>query len=192
MDLSACSAWHSTADSASAAATPPVAKAAVSSTTLSNAAIPSTGTAAVSANAATASSGVRAADPSPGAVLQLTEAANATSTLCADSGALQQAPANTAALSPGFSAANFLTGTTFVSAGAEADPSVAGAVLTDATLAPTSAASAPTGANLASNVARTAPVTIAVASSKSTNVGGYTAGTLGTIMHDCVLTGQRE
>jgi len=49
------------------------------------------------------------------------------------------ASANTATLSPGFSAASFPTGTTFVSAGVEADPSVAGAVSTDATLAPTSA-----------------------------------------------------
>ena len=87
---SACSTWHSKADSASAAATPPVAEAAVSSTASSDAANPSTGTAAVSANAATAPSGVRATDPSPGAVLRLMEAANATSTLCADSGALQQ------------------------------------------------------------------------------------------------------
>jgi len=38
MDLFACSIWHSKADSASAAATPPVAEAAVSSTALSNAA----------------------------------------------------------------------------------------------------------------------------------------------------------
>jgi len=38
MDLFACSAWHSKADSASAAATPPIAEAAVSSTALSNAA----------------------------------------------------------------------------------------------------------------------------------------------------------
>jgi len=38
MDLFACSTWHSKADSASAAATPPVAEAAVSSTALSNAA----------------------------------------------------------------------------------------------------------------------------------------------------------
>jgi len=36
MDLFACSTWHSKADSASAAATPPVAEAAVSSTALSN------------------------------------------------------------------------------------------------------------------------------------------------------------
>jgi len=38
MDLFACSSWHSKADSASAAATPSVAEAAVSSTALSNAA----------------------------------------------------------------------------------------------------------------------------------------------------------
>ena len=38
MDFFACSTWHSKADSASAAATPPVAEAAVSSTALSNAA----------------------------------------------------------------------------------------------------------------------------------------------------------
>jgi len=38
MHLFACSTWHSKADSASAAATPPVAEAAVSSTALSNAA----------------------------------------------------------------------------------------------------------------------------------------------------------
>jgi len=38
MDLFACSTWHSKADSASTAATPPVAEAAVSSTALSNAA----------------------------------------------------------------------------------------------------------------------------------------------------------
>jgi len=66
MDLSACSTWHSRADSASAAATPssPVAKAAVSSTALCDTANPPTSTAVVSANAATALSGVRAADPS--------------------------------------------------------------------------------------------------------------------------------
>jgi len=42
---------------------------------------------------------------------------------------------STAALPPGFSTANLSTGTTFVSAGAEADPSLAGAVSTDAALA---------------------------------------------------------
>jgi len=36
MDLFACSTWHTKADSESAAATPPVAEAAVSSTALSN------------------------------------------------------------------------------------------------------------------------------------------------------------
>jgi len=127
----ACSTWHSKADPASAAATLPVVEAAVSSTALSDAA---TGTAAVSANAATAPSGIRAADPSPGAVLHLAEAANASPTLGAEgsSTGAAVASANTAALLPGLSAANFPTGTTFVSAGAEADPSVAGAVSTDA------------------------------------------------------------
>ena len=123
-------------------------EAAVSSTVLSDAA---TGTAAVSANTATAPSGIRAADPSPGAVLHLAEAPNASQTLGAE-GSLTGATiasANTAALPPGLSAANFPTGTTFVSAGAEADPSVAGAVSTDASLAPTGATAAPTGANLA-------------------------------------------
>jgi len=63
----------------------------------------------VSANAATAQSGVRAADPSPGAILHLTEAANASSTLCAEgpSTGAASALADTAALPPGFSAANF-------------------------------------------------------------------------------------
>ena len=104
------------------------------------------------------------------------------------------ASANTAALPPGLSAANFPTGTTFVSAGAEADPSVAGAVSTDATLAPTGATAAPTGANLAANAAPAAPVANAAVSPKSPSVGGYTAGTLGAMMHDCVkwvFTGQR-
>jgi len=67
-------------------------------------------------------------------------------TLCAEGSSTGAASAstsaNTAALPPGFSAANFPTGTIFVSAGAEANPSVAGAVSTDATLAPTSAAAA--------------------------------------------------
>jgi len=39
-----------------------------------------------------------------------------------------------------------------------------------------------------------ASVTYAAASSKSSNVGGYTAGTLGAVMHACVqwvFTGQR-
>ena len=189
----ACSTWHSKADPASAAATLPVVEAAVSSTALSDAA---TGTAAVAANAATAPSGIRAADPSPGAVLHLAEAANASPTLGAEGSSTGAAiaSANTAALLPGLSAANFPTGTTFVSAGAEADPSVAGAVSTDATLAPTGAAPAPTGANLAANAAPAAPVTNAAASSKSPSVGGYTAGTLGAMMHDCVkwvFTGQR-
>ena len=75
----ACSTWHSKA--ASAAATLPVVEAAVSSMALSDAA---TGTAAVSANAATAPSGTHAADPSPGAVLHLAEAANASPTLGAE------------------------------------------------------------------------------------------------------------
>ena len=70
----------------------------------------------MSANAATAPSGVRAADPSPGAVLHLAEAANAPSTLCAEGSS--------------------------------------------------------TGA--------------AAASSKSPSVVGYTAGTLGAMMRDCV------
>jgi len=46
-------AWHNRANSENAAATPPVAEAAVSSTALSDAANPSTGTATVSADAAT-------------------------------------------------------------------------------------------------------------------------------------------
>jgi len=62
--MSRFSTWHNrAADSASAAATPPVADAAVSSTALSGAASPSTGAAAVSANAATALSGVNTAAP---------------------------------------------------------------------------------------------------------------------------------
>jgi len=74
----------------------------------------------------TAPLGVLTADSSP----DLAEAANTPSTLCAE-GSLTgaaSASANTAALSPGFSAANLPTGTTCVSAGAEPDPSVAGAV----------------------------------------------------------------
>jgi len=58
------------------------------------------------------------------------------------------------------------TGTAFVSAGAEADPSVASAVSTDAVLAATSAAAALTGANttaLAANTAPAAPITISAA-----------------------------
>jgi len=80
--------------------------------------------------------------------------------------------------------------TTFVSAGAEADPSVADAVSIDAALAPTRAAAAPTGTNtaalLAANAAPAAPIANAAAFSKSLSVGGYTAGTLGVMMHDCV------
>ena len=78
MDLSACSTWHNRADSASAAATPLVADAAVSSMAFSDVVNPSRGTAVVSANAATAPSGVGTVDPSPGAVLHLAEAANGT------------------------------------------------------------------------------------------------------------------
>jgi len=66
------------------------------------------------------------------------EAANAPSTVCAE-GSLTGAAsalANKATLPPGFSATNFPTGTTFVSAGTEADPSVTGTVSTDAVLAP--------------------------------------------------------
>jgi len=154
----------------------------------------------VSANEATAPSGVHAAEPSPGTVVHLVEAANAPSTLCAEgsSTGAASASANTAATTTGFSAANLPTGTTFVSAGTEADPSVAGAVLTHAALAPTSAAAASTGTNTAAlpaNAAPTAPVTNAAAFSKSPRVGGYTAGTLGAIMHDCVkwvFTGQQQ
>jgi len=94
----------------------------------------------------------------------------------------------------GLSAANFPTGTTCVSAGAEADPPVAGAVSTDATSAPTSAVASPTGANLAANADPAAPFTTAAASSKSPSAGGYTAGTLGAMMHASVkwgFTGQR-
>jgi len=107
------------------------------------------------------------------------------------------ASANSAAFPPGFSAANLPTGTTFASAGVETDPSVAGAVSTDAALAPTSAAADPTGTNtaaLAANAAPAAPVTNAAALSKSPSVGSYTAGTLGAMMHDCVkwvFTGQQ-
>jgi len=60
----------------------------------------------------------------------LVDAASALSTLCAEgsSTGAASASANAAALPPGFSAVNLPTGTSFVSAGAEADPSVAGAV----------------------------------------------------------------
>jgi len=67
----ACSTWHSKADSASADATPPVAEAVVSLLAVSDAANPSTGTAEVSANAATDPSGVHTADPSSGTVVHL-------------------------------------------------------------------------------------------------------------------------
>jgi len=75
-------------------------------------------TAAMSANADGAPSGVRTAEPSPGAVLHLVDP----STLCADgpSTGAASASADTAALPSDFSAANFPTGTDFVSAGAEA------------------------------------------------------------------------
>jgi len=74
--------------------------------------------------------------------LHLAEAANVPSTLCAEgcSTGAASALANIAALPPGFVAANFSTGSIIVSAGAEADPSVAGALSTDAALAPTSGA----------------------------------------------------
>jgi len=68
---------------------------------------------------------------------------------------------------------------------------------TDAALAPTSAAAIPTSATtaaLAANAAPAAPVANAAASSKGPSVGGYTAGTLRAIMHDCVqwiFTGQQ-
>jgi len=81
------------------------------------------------------------------------------------------------------------TGTTFVSAGAAADPSVAGVVSRDAALATTCAATAPTGTNtaaLAANAAPAGPLTNAADFSKSPSVGGYTAVTLGAMMHDCV------
>jgi len=90
------------------------------------------------------SSGQRwsATHPSSGAVLHLAEAANVPCTLCAEgsSTGAASASADIATLPPGFIAANFSTGTIFVSAGAEADPSVAGAVSTDDALAPTSEA----------------------------------------------------
>jgi len=76
---------------------------------------------------------------------------------------------------------------------------VAGAIdfSTDAALAPMSAAAAPTGANtvaLAANAAPAAPDTNTAVSSKSPSVGGYTVGTSGAMMHNCVpwcFTGQR-
>jgi len=64
-----------------------------------------------------------------------------------------------------------------------------GEFLRVAALAPTSAAYAHTGANntaLAASTAPAAPGTNAAASSNSRSVGGYTAGTLGAMMLDCV------
>ena len=58
-----------------------------------------------------------------------------------------------------------------------------------ATLAPTCATATPTGANLVANAAPVATVTTTVASSKSPSVDGYTAGTLGAMMHNCVTWG---
>ena len=142
----------------------------------------------MSANAATAPSGIRTANPSSGTVVHLVEAANDPSTLCAEdsSTGAASASANIATTPPGFSAANLPTGTTFVSTGTEADPAVAGAVSTDATLAPTSAAAVPKGTNtaaLAANAAPAAPVSSPAAFSKSPSVGGYTARTLEAMMH---------
>ena len=73
--------------------------------------------------------------------------------------------------------------------------SAAGAVdlSTETALAPASAPAAPTGVNTAT-LAANAPVTNVAASSKSLSVGGYTAGTLGAMKHDCVqwvFTGQQ-
>jgi len=194
MDLSACFTWHNRADSASAAATLAVADAAISSTAFSDAAKPSTGVAAVSANVATAPSGVSASDPSPGAVWHLAEEANAPSAFYAEGPSIGAALASevTALLPPSVSTANSPTCTTSVLAGAAATSSSAGAVglsIDAATLAPKSAAAAPTGANtaaLASNDAPAVPVTNTPACSKSLNFGGFTAGRLGTMMHDFV------
>ena len=61
---------------------------------------------AVSANAATSPSGVSAADPLTLAVLHLAEAANAPSSFCARGPSTGAASSDTAALPPGFSAAN--------------------------------------------------------------------------------------
>ena len=77
----------------------------------------------------------------------------------------------------------------FVSAGAEADPSVAGAVSTNAAFNPISAAAAPTGTNtaaLAANAGPAASINNAAALSKSPSVGGYTTGTLEAMMHGFV------
>jgi len=140
MDLSAAS--------IGAAATPPVADDAFKALqqhyqTLHS----STGAAAVSANTATAPSGVSAADPSPETVLHLTYAASAPSTLYAEGPSIGDAlaSADTAAPPQSVSAANSPTGATFVSAGPAAPPSVADAVdlSTDSALAPTSATAAP-------------------------------------------------
>jgi len=98
--LNACSKWHNKAHSASAAATPRVAEAAVPLSAISDAVNPSTGTAAVSANAATAQSGVRAADPSPRTVVHLVEAANAPSTLCAQGSSAGAASASAVEIQP--------------------------------------------------------------------------------------------
>ena len=91
-----------------------------------------------------------------------------------------------------------ITAIIVISAGADAAPSIAGAVdlSTYAALAPTSAAAAPTvetEAAKAANAARDAPVTSTAASSNSSNVGVYTAGTSGAMIQDCVkwiFTGQ--
>jgi len=136
----------------------------------------------VSANAATAPSGVRAADPSPGAVVHVVEAANAPSTLCAEgsSTGAASASANTVSLPPGYSSANLPTGTTFVSAGVEAGPSVAGAVSTDAALAPTMCSCRShryEHCSSSSKCCPSCPVTNAAVYSKSPNVGGYTGDT---------------
>jgi len=115
------STWHSRADSTSTAAIPPVAEAAVSSTALSDAANSTTGTATVSVNAATTPSGVRTTDPSQ-ALYRTSRRQLMPPQPCALR-ALQHmlpaasASADTATLPPGFSAANFPTGTTVGSAG---------------------------------------------------------------------------
>ena len=151
----------------------------------------------MSANAATALSSVSAADPSRGANLHLVEVANASSTFYPEGPSIGAALASvdTAVLSPRVSVANRPTCTTFVAAWATATPSAAGAVDFSSfnrccfgpNKGPCSCRSHK-GKNCSpgSKCCPSCPVTNAPASSKIPNVGGYTAGTLGARMHDCV------
>ena len=191
----AFSTWRNRADPARVVATPPVAEAAVSSKALSDDANPSIGAAVVSANAATALSSVSAADPSRGADLHLVEVANASSTFYPEGPSIGAALASvdTAVLSPSVSVANRPTCTTFCRSMGNSYPISSWCCRLfkfQQILSWPNKCSyrSHKGKNCSpgSQCFPSCPVTNAPASSKIPNVGGYTAGTLGARMHDCV------